>query len=51
MDRYDVIIIGTGTAGQSAAFELAAEGYSIAIVESSAQTPPGVALLSTIAML
>ncbi len=44
MDRFDVIIIGTGTAGQSAAFELAAEGYSVAIVESSS-TPGGVCAL------
>lgn len=44
MDRFDVIIIGTGTAGQSAAFELAAEDYSVAIVESSS-TPGGVCAL------
>ncbi len=44
MDKYDVIIIGTGTAGQSAALELAAEGYSVAIVESSS-TPGGVCAL------
>ena len=44
MDKYDVIIIGTGTAGQSAALELAAEGYSVAIVESSS-SPGGVCAL------
>jgi glutathione reductase (NADPH) len=44
MEKFDVIIIGTGTAGQTAAFDLAAEGYNIAIVEST-DTPGGVCAL------
>jgi glutathione reductase (NADPH) len=44
MKKFDVIIIGTGTAGQTAAFDLAAEGYNIAIIEST-DTPGGVCAL------
>ncbi|WP_240910276.1 NAD(P)/FAD-dependent oxidoreductase [Desulfopila sp. IMCC35008] len=44
MEKYDVIVIGTGTAGQTAAFDLAAEGHSVAIIESS-NTPGGVCAL------
>jgi glutathione reductase (NADPH) len=44
MEKFDVIIIGTGTAGQTAAFDLAAEGYNIAIIEST-DTPGGVCAL------
>ena len=44
MKRFDVIVIGTGTAGQTAAFDLAAEGYTVAIIENSA-TPGGVCAL------
>ena len=44
MDRFDVIIIGTGTAGQTAAFDLAAEDYRVAIVEGS-DSPGGVCAL------
>ena len=35
MDTFDVIVVGTGTAGQKAAFELAAKGLTTAIVECS----------------
>ncbi len=44
MDTFDVIVIGTGTAGQSAAFDLTAEGLEVAIVENSA-TPGGTCAL------
>jgi glutathione reductase (NADPH) len=44
MDNFDALIIGTGTAGQTAAYELAAEGYRVAIAESSS-TPGGVCAL------
>lgn len=44
MKKYDVIVIGTGTAGQTAAFDLAAAGYNVAIIENS-NTPGGVCAL------
>lgn len=44
MKRFDVIVIGTGTAGQTAAFDLAAKGYRVAIAENS-KTPGGVCAL------
>lgn len=44
MNQYDVVVIGSGTAGQSAAHELAAEGYSVALVEKSVE-PGGVCAL------
>jgi glutathione reductase (NADPH) len=44
MEQFDVIVIGTGTAGQTVAYDLAAEGYRVAIAESS-PTPGGVCAL------
>ena len=44
MHTYDVVVIGTGTGGQSAAMELAVEGFSVAVVEQS-DTPGGVCAL------
>lgn len=44
MDTYDVIVIGTGTSGQTAALELAAEGLNVAIIEQS-DTPGGICAL------
>lgn len=44
MEKYDTIILGTGTAGQSAGYELVAEGFSVAIVEES-DTPGGICAL------
>ncbi len=44
MEKFDVIVIGTGTAGQTAAYDLAAEGYRVAIAENS-PTPGGVCAL------
>lgn len=44
MTKFDVTIIGTGTAGQTAALELASEGYSVAIIEQS-DYPGGVCAL------
>lgn len=44
MKELDVLIIGAGTAGQTAAFDLVAEGYSVAVVEKSAK-PGGVCAL------
>lgn len=44
METFDVIVIGTGTAGQTAAFDLAADGYRVAIAENS-PAPGGVCAL------
>ncbi len=33
MDRFDVIVIGAGPAGSSAAYSLAKEGFSVLIIE------------------
>ncbi|MEE4363640.1 MAG: NAD(P)/FAD-dependent oxidoreductase [Desulfotignum sp.] len=44
MKQFDIIVIGTGTAGQTAAFDLAAEGYRVAVAENS-PTPGGVCAL------
>lgn len=44
MEHFDVVIIGSGTAGQSAAFDLVAEGYNVALIEHS-NTPGGVCAL------
>ena len=35
MTEYDVVVIGTGTAGQTAAYELNARGLKVAVVEKS----------------
>jgi len=35
MTEYDVVVIGTGTAGQTAAYELNSRGLNIAVVEKS----------------
>lgn len=45
MDSFDVIIIGSGTAGQTAAFELNSHGLQVAVVEQS-KTPGGVCVLA-----
>jgi len=37
MAKYDVVIIGSGTAGQTAAYELNAKGLNVAVVEKSAK--------------
>lgn len=44
MDTFDVIVIGTGTAGQTAATDLAAQGLRVAIIENSV-TPGGTCAL------
>lgn len=44
MKQFDVVIIGSGTAGQSAAYDLAAEGYQVALIEQS-DFPGGVCAL------
>lgn len=44
MKQFDIIVIGTGTAGQTAAYDLAVEGYRVAIAEDS-NTPGGVCAL------
>jgi glutathione reductase (NADPH) len=44
MKQFDVIVIGTGTAGQTAASDLAAAGYDVAIAENSSE-PGGVCAL------
>ena len=44
MEKFDVIVIGTGTAGQTAAYALAGEGYRVAIAENS-PSPGGVCAL------
>ncbi|MBT8439011.1 MAG: NAD(P)/FAD-dependent oxidoreductase [Gammaproteobacteria bacterium] len=45
MREYDVIIIGSGTAGQTAAFELRSHGLQVAVVEQS-KTPGGTCALA-----
>ncbi|MEJ2135864.1 MAG: NAD(P)/FAD-dependent oxidoreductase [Desulfofustis sp.] len=44
MQSFDVVVIGAGTGGQTAAVELAAEGFRVAVVEHSA-TPGGICAL------
>jgi len=44
MSDIDVLVVGTGTAGQTAAYDLIAEGYEVAILEKSAK-PGGVCAL------
>ncbi len=45
MENYDVVIIGAGTAGQTAAFDLAAQGMAVAVVEES-DRPGGICILA-----
>lgn len=45
MRQYDVIIIGAGTGGQTAAYTLAEEGLKVAVVEKS-ERPGGVCALA-----
>lgn len=45
MNEPDVLIIGAGTAGQTAAFDLAAAGYRVTVAEKTAK-PGGVCALS-----
>ena len=45
MRTYDVVIIGSGTGGQTAAYDLAAKDLKIAVVEQSDQ-PGGTCALS-----
>lgn len=44
MNHFDVVIIGSGTSGQTAAGELSAEGYDVALIEHS-DKPGGVCAL------
>lgn len=44
MKTYDVVVIGTGTAGQTAAFEISDHGYTVAVIEQSSE-PGGVCAL------
>ena len=45
MDTYDVVIVGSGTAGQTAAFDLSEKGVRVAVVEYSAR-PGGTCALA-----
>lgn len=45
MADFDVVVVGSGTAGQTAAYELAEAGLKVAVVEKSAR-PGGVCALS-----
>lgn len=45
MPEFDVIIVGSGTAGQTAAYDLSAAGLRVAVVESS-DRPGGVCSLA-----
>lgn len=45
MSDYDAVVIGTGTAGQTAAYALKANGLAVAVVEKSA-TPGGTCALA-----
>ena len=44
MTETDIVIIGAGTAGQTAAYDLIAEGYRVTVLEKSSQ-PGGVCAL------
>ena len=44
MKTYDVVVVGTGTAGQTAAFEISYHGYSVAVIEQSHE-PGGICAL------
>ena len=44
MKTYDVVVIGTGTAGQTAAFEISENGYNVAVIEQSSE-PGGICAL------
>lgn len=44
MKNFDVVVIGAGTGGQTAAMELAAEGYKVAMIEASDE-PGGICAL------
>ena len=45
MSSYDVVVIGTGTAGQTVAYELKEKGLTVAVVEKS-DTPGGTCALA-----
>ena len=45
MQTYDVIVIGSGTGGQTAAYDLKDAGLNVALVENSGQ-PGGTCALS-----
>jgi glutathione reductase (NADPH) len=45
MNTYDVVIVGSGTAGQTAAYDLSAKGVRVAVVENSAR-PGGTCALA-----
>ena len=45
MDSYDVVIVGSGTAGQTAAFDLNEKGVKVAVVENS-ERPGGTCALA-----
>ncbi len=44
MEKYDAVIIGSGTAGQTAAYDLKAAGWTVALVEKS-ESPGGTCAL------
>ncbi len=45
MDAYDVVVVGSGTSGQTAAFDLNKKGVKVAVVEKSDQ-PGGICALA-----
>ena len=45
MDTYDVVVVGSGTAGQTAAFDLSEKGVKLAVVEAS-ERPGGTCALA-----
>ncbi|MDX2447746.1 MAG: NAD(P)/FAD-dependent oxidoreductase [Desulfobacterales bacterium] len=45
MTKYDVVVIGTGTAGQTAAYDLNSKGLNVAVIEKSDQ-PGGTCALA-----
>lgn len=45
MSSYDVVVIGTGTAGQTVAHELKRKGLTVAVAEKS-DTPGGTCALA-----
>ena len=45
METYDVVVVGSGTSGQTAAFQLNEKGLSVAVIEK-ANRPGGICALA-----
>ena len=45
MEMYDVVVVGSGTSGQTAAFQLKKKGLNVAVIEK-ADRPGGICALA-----